>query len=165
MNAATAEIRQEVDMSKRYGSVEQRFWSNVVGEPNSGCWLWMGPVDENGYARFRVGARKARMHRWAFETLVRPLSRSEIVCHKCDVPACVNPSHMFIGSQRDNVEDKVKKGRQSVGRKSPCAKLTEDQVRDIRASDETNRALGRKYGVTHGIIGKIKNREDWKHVQ
>ncbi len=151
-------------MSKRYGTVEDRFWKAVRPQSDGGCWLWHGPRDEAGYARMRIGKRKARMHRWSYERFNGPIPEGMFVCHRCDVPGCVNPAHLFLGTMADNVADKVAKRRQAVGRQSPHAKLTEADILAIREANDTHRSLGRRYGVTHGIIGKIKRREDWKHV-
>jgi hypothetical protein len=88
------------------------------------------------------------------------------VLHRCDVFCCVNPDHLFLGTGADNVADKVKKDRQAKGTDSPSAKLTENDVREIRLLEGkiSNRAIGRLYGVSHGRIGNIFHGKSWKHV-
>lgn len=94
-----------------------RFMKHVMPEPNSGCWLWTGGLTRGGYGILRVGSlsdgsrRSARASRLAYSLFVGPIDGDLFVCHKCDVPACVNPDHLFLGTARDNIRDMVKKGR------------------------------------------------------
>lgn len=151
-------------MSKRYGSIEERFWRDVNPEPNSGCWLWSGAVDELGYGRFRVGDKKVRVHRLSYEMHCEAIPAGMVVRHKCDVAACVNPAHLCLGTDAENVRDKVARNRQARGERLPSAKLTEDDVRAIRRMDGTHREIARQFGVAHNIIGNIKRGIDWRHV-
>lgn len=151
-------------MSKRYGTVEERFWRHVNPEPSSGCWLWDGPVDDFGYGRFRVGAKKPRVHVLCYEWHKGRVPDGLIVRHRCDMPGCVNPDHLICGTLLDNIRDRVERKRSAVGRMSPSAKLDEEKIREIRASEVGPRALGRRYGVSHSIIRRIQAREDWAHV-
>jgi hypothetical protein len=88
------------------------------------------------------------------------------VLHSCDVPGCVNPAHLRLGTDADNVADKVLRNRQAVGRRSPSAKLTPDQVLAIRATGGamTHRALGAMYGVSKTVVGQILHGRKWKHL-
>ena len=151
-------------MSKRYGSIEDRFWREISPEPNSGCWLWTGPVDESGYGRFRIGRSKVRVHRLSYEMHCDAIPAGMVVRHRCDVPGCVNPDHLEIGTPSDNVQDKVARGRQARGERLPSVKLTEEDVRSIKAMDGTHREIGARFGVSHGIVGNIKRGKDWRHV-
>jgi len=151
-------------MSARYGTVEDRFWANVVPEPNSGCWLWDGPVDDFGYGRFRVDGRKERAHRLSFRMHCEPVPVGKILLHSCDVPGCVNPAHLRIGVDADNVQDKVKRGRQARGESAASAKLSEATVHAIRRASGTQRGIAEMYGVSHNIVGRIRRRQLWKHV-
>ena len=90
----------------------ERFMSKVVPEPNSGCWLWMGSANISGYGRFSPYREKAKFaHRWLFEKTTGITLGSLHLCHKCDTPACVNPTHMFPGAAKDNLQDASRKGR------------------------------------------------------
>ena len=152
-------------MSKRYGTLEERFWRHVSPEPNSGCWLWDGPVDENGYGRFRVGARKERTHRLAYRLHCGSVPPGFRVLHACDIPACVNPSHLRLGTDADNVADKVERDRCAWGERLPSSKLTAQQVAEIRRRDgQTHRSLAAEFGVSHSTIGAILNGVKWKRL-
>lgn len=132
------------------------------------CWLWNGTIDAGGYGVFSVGhSTKFRAHRiaWALENG----DPGELhVCHRCDNPMCVNPSHMFLGTMRDNQADKVAKGRQAKGERIAGSRLTEREVADIRASYDqgtsTQRELARRHGVSVGTINYVVNRKGWNHV-
>jgi hypothetical protein len=116
--------------AERVGTVEEdrksdaidwgaRFWRHVHPEALSGCWLWHGAVTGRGdYGRTILGARKGRTrpaHRVAYELTRGPIPEGMCVCHACDVPLCVNPEHLFLGTQADNVADMVAKGRVAKG--------------------------------------------------
>jgi len=100
-----------------YGDIRlsKRFWDKVSPEPNSGCWLWTAAVDPNGYGKFGVPGqyRTALSHRYSFENLVERADDC-FVCHKCDNPSCVNPYHLFLGDQKDNMRDMSNKGRHKL---------------------------------------------------
>ncbi len=149
--------------AKRYGTLEERFWRHVSPEPNSGCWLWDGPCDDFGYGRFRVGRAKKRVHRIAYEMLVGEVPDGLILRHRCDVPCCVNPAHLLTGTVADNNRDRSMRGRTCSGERNPWSKLTLGDVRAIRQSAETHRALGARFGVSHGVVGAIKRGEKWAY--
>jgi len=150
--------------SKRYGTVMERVERDTFYEPNSGCWLFAGPSDENGYGRIRIGKKKVRVHNFTFKKDNGPLPNGKIVMHSCDMPCCWNPDHLSAGTNVDNIADRDKKGRTAKGEMRPDSKLTNDDIAMIRASSETYRALGEKFGVSHNIIGRIKRYQKWRHL-
>lgn len=144
-----------------------RFWGKV--DKSDGCWLWSASKDRHGYGKFWHAPRLWSAHRlsWMFAH-----GDPGIMCvlHRCDTPACVNPAHLFLGTQQENLRDMTRKGRRRSGGvhgvQSPNAKLTEDKVREIRARYRPGDgyALAREFGVAHNLIWLIVRRRAWKHV-
>jgi hypothetical protein len=88
---------------------EKAFWSKV--NKTAGCWLWTRPGWIDGYAQFMTRRRRVYVHRFAYELTHGPIPPGLLVCHKCDVPLCVRPDHLFLGTPKDNILDAVRKGR------------------------------------------------------
>lgn len=163
-------------MTRRSFSNEERFEAKYIPEPNSGCWLWFGaslpkrgslPTSEYGRMLCSKTHRVQSAHRISYE-----LHRGEIppgmhVLHRCDQPCCVNPDHLFLGTQTDNRKDMASKGRFVAARgiKNGSAKLTDDMVREIRRSSESAEQLARRFGITFSRISSIRRRATWKHVE
>ncbi len=147
------------------GTLEERFEIKVnrLGD----CHEWTAARFWDGYGVIQVGRRLRLAHRvaWKLYHEEEP-PKGMCVCHTCDNRGCVNPEHLFLGTQGDNMQDMVRKGRfdPRVGELNKLAKLTEAQVLAIRASSETNVALAPRYGVNESAIGKIRRRDTWKHI-
>lgn len=143
------------------------FESKISPEPNSGCWLWLGSLNYGGYGRFRVGRKTRIASRVSYEMYIGKLGDNEIVCHRCDNPICVNPSHLFCGSYRDNARDRDAKMRGIYGRKSFTAKLHDHDIPVILAmirDGTTYAAIARAYGVSAYAIERIGRGRGWLHV-
>lgn len=142
------------------------FLARSQPDPNSGCWLWEGSICEKGYGRVGVNGHNRRAHRvsWAQEN--GPIPNGMLVCHKCDVRCCVNPDHLWIGSDLDNSHDMLAKGREKWmhGETSPNAVLCEKDVIEIRESSLNVYRLAEIYGVDKRTIGRARDRVTWKHV-
>lgn len=146
-------------------------FDRTMPEPNGGCWIWMAAVDHrNGYGALKVGSTVRRAHRISYETATGEKVPAAIdVCHRCDVRCCINPSHLFLGSRLDNMQDCIQKDRfrhlpTLSGEASPNSRLTDDQVRAIRNDHRSQRVIARDYGVDKGTIACIKHRKTWRHL-
>lgn len=150
---------------------EERFWSRVdVGGPDD-CWPNHWAKARGGYGSFALIARKqmvlAHRYSWYLAHGAWPPADKPHVLHKCDNPTCVNPAHLWIGTNEDNMQDKVRKGRQAKGERAGGARLTTAVVRAIRgdyANGVTQQALRQKYGLKQTHVSRIVNRRSWKHV-
>ena len=121
----------------------------------------MAAVDRQGYGTIRVGDKKCRAHRISYELHIGQIPEDLFVCHTCDVPGCVNPDHLWLGTNDDNMVDMTVKGRRVRGVSHGRAKLTEDQVRAIRADLRVLRLIAKDYSVSLGQIGRIRRRRQW----
>lgn len=153
------------------------FWSNVdcSGGPEA-CWPWMAGRNSGGYGQVQWAGQTQSTHRVAYEITFGPIPPGEgyhgtCVLHHCDNGhlACVNPAHLFLGTQTENTAERDEKGRHValLGESHGCAILNDDKVRDIRAayaSGESQQSIGNRVGVGRTTIRRIVRRETWKHV-
>ncbi len=145
----------------------QRFWENVTRTET--CWLWTAGKQHNGYGRFHHTATATiAAHKFSWIEASGAVPAGLFVLHKCDVRACVNPDHLFLGTKLDNKEDMIAKDRDCYGERVHCHKLTAAQVVSIReeyaAGGITHRELGARYGVRKETIGKVVRFRNWKKV-
>jgi hypothetical protein len=145
---------------------ERRFQQSI--DKSGECWIWLGSKTPTGYGRYcsSLDSVTRAAHRIAF--VAHKGATSLNVCHTCDTPSCINPTHLFAGTQHDNLLDMSKKGRRRwigiKGEANKTAKLREEDVLAIRMSTDSNRTLGQRYGVSSTLIGYIKRRKVWTHV-
>lgn len=151
----------------------ERFNAKVDFGHTDDCWNWMAFRNPSGYGMIRNGKRMALAHRvgWVLANGEVPLGRQ--VLHHCDNRACVNPAHLYIGTNADNIRDKVERGRsrfphpERQGELHPMAKLSSEQVEEIRNRSTGARGEGRRfareYGVSPSLISLIVNRKLWAH--
>jgi len=146
-------------------SLMDRFMAKVSPEPNSGCWLWMGSCDWGGRAKFRSPDSTVAAHA-AYTLFCGIIPDGVQVLHRCDMPACVNPDHLFLGTLQDNMADRNAKKRHAHGERHGKAKLTEADVRAIRASTENDVVLAKRYGRGVSTIHAARSgRHYWKHLK
>ena len=148
----------------------ERFEAKYIPEPMSGCWLWIGGTTKSKWTYGLIWDKGTmrRAHHVSWQLFRGSIPRGKWVLHKCDNPPCVNPEHLFIGTQFDNMQDMHAKGRagdcRHLGEQHGCAKLTTAQVKAIRKSRKTQKELAQKYGVRQTNISMILSRQTWKHV-
>jgi hypothetical protein len=143
----------------------RRFEKKYILEPNTGCWLWVAHCLPQGYGVFVFNGKNRRSHRFSYELHIGPIPEGLDCLHVCDTPRCCNPVHLFLGTNEDNVRDKVKKGRHSRGSKHGASKLTEAQVIEIRSRvGQSHIELAREFGIRYQNIGAILNRKHWGHI-
>lgn len=148
-------------------SFQERFEEKLAYEPNCGCWLWTGGSHskKKPYGKIRKGRKKYSTHRVAYELYIGKIPENLHVLHKCDMPACCNPDHLFVGTNQDNMTDMVKKNRSAKGSEKPDAKLTEKQIPAIRKDTRICREIAADYGVGRRVINDIKLGRAWRHVK
>ena len=155
-------------------SLEERFWKKVAKTGPSECWEWKRGRTKDGYGIFHVicddgKSKKRGAHRVSYELEHKiKLTKDQHILHSCDQPSCVNPVHLSVGTNADNMRDKVEKGRQSRGMKCRNAKLTDEQVREIRRKfigTVLMRELADEYGVDTSVVSRIVNFKSWIHIK
>lgn len=155
--------------------VEMRFWAKV--DKTGLCWLWTGFANKWGYGLLRDTRRdddKDRRrcgyfmaHRYSWELHNGPIPEGLWVLHRCDTPACVNPDHLFLGTNQQNIADRHAKGRDAKGSQSGVSKLTTEQVQDIRISRKSGaflKDIATKHKVTIQSVWGILNKKSWSHL-
>lgn len=148
-----------------------RFWKRTnkqgrIHKEYGQCWEWMAGKLPAGYGRFANDLA----HRYSYREFVGEIPTGVSVLHKCDNPSCVNPDHLFLGTQQDNLKDMRDKGKQVRGERQGMSKLTEKQVVEIRrrykrySRKDGSGVLAKEYGVCLTQIYRVVSREHWRHV-
>jgi len=142
---------------------EDRFWSKI-NKSVTGCWEWFGSLDTSGYGLFRFQRRLVKAHRFSWQLVHGEIPKGLLVCHHCDNRRCVNPAHLFLGTNKDNMQDASSKRRWKKQR--PCRRvLSNEQVKEIRTIlNEGHRVGGkiaRQYGITPTMVSYIRRNKSW----
>lgn len=148
----------------------ERFESKYIPEPMSGCWIWIGATFQKGYGVIHSERKHKQTHRVSWELYKGKIPEGLCVCHRCDNKGCVNPDHLFLGTNDDNVADKVSKGRQHrpKGTLHGLAKLKEEDIPVIFSLSNSGRKiseLAEMFNVSRTLIYKVLKKEAWVHVQ
>lgn len=158
------------------GHVRQALKEKIIIDEND-CWIWQGQVDRKGYGRrtFTENKKKRKLlaHRISYKIFVGEIPDGLFILHQCDVPRCINPQHLHLGTQKDNLNEMRERDRAndiSKGKKGDrhnLAKLSETDVKEIRRLREkgyTGVKLSEMFNVTNGLIYMIINKRIWKHI-
>lgn len=153
-------------MIEKSTTLAARFWVKV--DKTASCWLWVASKNRAGYGQIYGPGRPYLAHRVSWEIHNGPIPNGLGVLHRCDVPACVNPAHLFLGTPADNALDKVAKQRQPKGAESAMAKLSEQVVVALRVElsrpEVSQREIAGRYGVCQQTVSDIMRGRLWKHL-
>lgn len=146
----------------------KRFTDNIEPIPWSGCWEYLGSMDHDNYGVFYANGTSYKAHRMS-AYLYHPDWNPDLdVCHHCDNPSCVNPSHFFMGTDIENVADRHRKGRtrnrQEPGEGHHMSKLTNEDVWKIRTDQRVSRLIAQEYGISPSQVCSIRRRASWAHL-
>ena len=142
----------------------ERFHTKYEIVTESGCWIWTAGLQKSGYAGYHVNGKTITGHRFSYIIHKGEIPKNLCVMHSCDTPSCVNPKHLSVGTQLDNINDRNNKNRQAKGASHCKSKLTEAQVLDIRTKRLTGVEFAKMYGVSGPTICDIQKRRIWKSI-
>lgn len=145
-------------------NTNERFWAKVDKRGDDDCWEWTSYRNRKGYGGLcRKGRSNFLAHRAAWEIAYGEIPDGLCVLHRCDNPPCVNPSHLWLGTNADNVADRESKGRNKImyGEAHGMAKLTIAQVETIRASSTSLRELAAQFGVSKSLVSQVRRGDIW----
>lgn len=149
---------------------EYHFWRKVKKSDAHKCWLWMGAKNRHGYGQTRIIGKSVEAHRLAWILSNGEISKGLVVCHKCDNPLCCNPNHLFLGTQKDNAQDREnkKRGVRNTGFASHNSKLSKNQVEEIRKrysgglDADYQKTLSKEYRVSRSTIYRVVHEKCYK---
>lgn len=167
--------------------IAARILERVAMIPEAGCWIWLGSTNQKGYGFIREGGKNVLTHRASYAAMVGPIPDGLWVLHRCDVPSCVNPAHLFVGTRQDNMIDCGQKKRNALqidpsksffatpegkkrrakGERHGSAKITSEQAIEIRTrllAGQRQAAIARSIGCSEDIVGHIKRGTTWTHL-
>lgn len=151
------------------GTTLERFEAKFT--KSDGCWEWNAYKSQDGYGSFGVAGRIQKAHRVAYQLYVGEITEGLCVCHHCDNPSCVNPKHLFLGTNADNSHDRDNKGRgvhpDNSGEKHGMSKLVREQVVEIKvkiSEGATQSDIAKEFGVARRTISDISNRRTWANL-
>jgi len=141
----------------------ERFYKYIDVKDKDDCWEWIGLKNKDGYGRFRLTDKMVLAHRWMWEMEDSDIPEGLMVLHKCNNRGCVNPNHLYLGTNQDNMNDMSIAGSKK-GNRNAMSKLTEDDVREIRrliSEGYIQGYIAGIFGVNHATISDINRRYRW----
>lgn len=136
-----------------------QFYENEIG-----CLICTSHSTWKGYPLLSINNKATRMSRFIYEECFGLIPEGLYICHTCDNPGCINPAHLYAGTNLDNVKDKIERGHHLYGEQHPCAKLTEIDIIKIRQSNQNINQLSQEFAVSKAHIWKIRSKRKWKHL-
>jgi len=158
------DVGHSINQRIRSGPIEEKFHNNYVIDDN-GCWLWTGSIEGYGYGTFYHENKLHRAHVFSLELDGRPVPKGMHGCHHCDVPSCVNPKHLYVGTPQQNVDDAVSRNRHCHGERMPLSKLTDEKVAEMRLMQGSHAEIARRFGVSRITAARAIKGQTWKHVK
>jgi len=145
----------------------KHFWKSVDIKGDNECWNWKQCCDTGGYGHFNSKRKMFLSHRFAYEDKIGSIPAGKLVCHKCDNPKCCNPSHLFIGSNRDNRQDASKKGRITGGgyKLTPAILSMVLDIRQLALSGISQQKIADKYKLSQAAVSMIINRRSYRDIK
>lgn len=140
---------------------EEFFWLNI--KKTDTCWIWEGNKNKDGYGRINFNSKHQLAHRYAYELLVGCIPENKLICHHCDNPPCCNPEHLFLGTDRQNTDDKLLKKRHKNGQKLSITSVKE--IKKLLNNGLTQKKIGEIYGVTRSAISNIAYGQSWSNIE
>jgi len=132
--------------------------------PESGCWIWLGVQNPRGDGQMQVSNKTYAAHRVSFFIHNKEFDQLLLVRHSCDVPSCVNPAHLSLGTNKDNSDDMVRRGRQNQGSNVNTAKLTPESALAVYNAEGTHKEIGVRFGIDCSAVSLVKGGKSWKSV-
>jgi hypothetical protein len=152
-------------MARPRQKFSEKFEKYAVPIPESGCWIWCGSVSRYGYGTVTQGRGKSlHAHRAAYEEKFGKVDDKLVIRHTCDVKLCVNVNHLIPGTQKQNIEDKVRRNRHAKGQSHGMSKLTEEQARMIKMRAVTPKQAHEMFGISRTMASQIVAGMYWKHL-
>lgn len=152
-------------MTGTWASPLERLLRNSIPEPNSGCWLWLGGLNRQGYGQINMpGNKQQRAHRLSYKIHKGEIPKGLDVRHTCDIRCCINPDHLIVGTKQQNAQDAIERNRYVRGEKRKDSKLTNSQAAAIKADTRSQRIIAAEYGIDPAIVCNIRRGKTWKHV-
>lgn len=137
------------------------------GTTEDDCWIWNLAKDKDGYGHLKWHGQMTKAHRVSFTVYCGDIPDGYVVCHSCDNPPCINPRHLFVGTDQDNADDSVAKNRRAVGSKNGMTTLTEEDVvviRELMAGSAYYKDVQEQFGISTAALFKITTGAYWAHV-